>query len=215
MRTFLIYGLADPRDGRIRYVGATDNIRRRYKVHLRGQGVKRSARWIRELAGRGLLPSLVYLQRAEENNWGEAETFQIEFFRSRGMADLNVAPGGQRVPLTFRHSTEAKEKISRARKGKKFTPEHKRKIGEANRGKKHSPETRRKMSALQKLIQNRPESKEKVSKAHKGMKHTLETRKRMSASHRGMKHSAEERQKISDSNKEAWKRRKGDRSCPS
>lgn len=66
---FTVYGLVDPRDGSVRYVGATVNLARRFRTHLcatdYGQGNARRA-WFREVrAARQGSIGLVVLQVVE------------------------------------------------------------------------------------------------------------------------------------------------------
>lgn len=85
----------------------------------------------------------------------------------------------------FRHSLEAKTKMSLARKGKPLDPEHHAKIIQAHIGAKRSEESRLRMSEAQR--NRKPPS--------------LETRMKMANSRRGRKHSPEVRAKIAEANR--------------
>ena len=97
------------------------------------------------------------------------EKFWIAEYKRRGMAQYNIADGGQgtkgckgRVPWNKGKklrpfSEETKRKMSEAKKGKKHSEEQKRKMSEAhkgqtspNKGKKLSDETKRKLSEARK-----------------------------------------------------------------
>ena len=89
----------------------------------------------------------------------------------------NSTLGGQ-ASLGYKHTVEAKKKMSEAKTGKKlkpFTKEHCKKISEAKVGKKHTEESKKKMSIS------------KVGNTNMlGYKHTEESKKKMSESHNGM-----------------------------
>lgn len=73
-----IYGLIDPRDGKIRYVGKTiQRLDYRLQQHVwtstRRPSKRIVAGWITELAGWGLRPSIILLEEVEPDQWREAE----------------------------------------------------------------------------------------------------------------------------------------------
>lgn len=57
-----IYGLADPRDGRIRYIGKSANPLSRLSSHAR-KGARKVCAWYAELNALGLGPCLVFLEK--------------------------------------------------------------------------------------------------------------------------------------------------------
>jgi hypothetical protein len=90
---------------------------------------------------------------------------------------------GNKNSLGYKHTTETKQKMSEARKGKKLpklSEEHRRKISEAQKGRKLSEATRK-----------------KISESEKGKKASEATRKKMSESRKGMKFSEEHKKKLS------------------
>ena len=138
---------------------------------------------------------------------------------------LSARMKGNANTLGFRHSDEAKAKMSTAGKGRKFSDERRaevsarmranptmlgkspsvetrRKIAEANKGKFVSLETRARISAAHKGKKKPP-----LSEAHKvallasrvGKKHTAEAKEKVAASKRGKPLSAEHRAAISAS----------------
>jgi hypothetical protein len=63
-----VYGLVDPRDGQIRYIGITlksPRSRLRSHLHLGNSGSSAKKDWIRELRERDLKPDVTVLERRE------------------------------------------------------------------------------------------------------------------------------------------------------
>lgn len=91
-----IYGLVDPRDGRLRYVGQTiSSLYCRFSGHLRDRS-KNSAKvcWIDELRQLGLKPQMLRISEHSISELDKEEIGLIAFFRSLGTPLLNVRPGG-------------------------------------------------------------------------------------------------------------------------
>jgi hypothetical protein len=90
-----IYGLADPRDGRVRYVGKANDPARRLKAHLREMRRRTPLYdWIGSLRKVGITPSLRVLEIVHSGDWQEAEKRQIAAHRAAGARLLNIADGG-------------------------------------------------------------------------------------------------------------------------
>ena len=78
-----VYGLIDPRDHQVRYVGQTQQLEQRYLSHCSG-GSTCTAEWVRSLAP--LKPVLVLLAEVEHSWYNaypatESETKWIKRFR--------------------------------------------------------------------------------------------------------------------------------------
>lgn len=110
----------------------------------------------------------------------------------------------------FKHTEEAKHKISegnkgnKGNKGRKLSEEHKKKISESNKGRKASEETKQKMSESQKGRIITEETKRKMSESNKGRTGQTcseETKRKLSIANTGKKRSNETKRKISESNK--------------
>jgi len=83
---FLIYGLIDPRDRCLRYVGKTHKRREiRLSEHIEAAREGQSSRvyrWIRGLLKLDLVPEIFVLERVPgTDDWGEAERRNIAFWR--------------------------------------------------------------------------------------------------------------------------------------
>lgn len=136
-KTTFIYGLWDPRNYQLRYIGKSDNPQERLKWHLRDAKHLVSSthvyNWIRSLLREDLEPCLEILEEVLINDWEQSEKAWIEQCKLFGVRLTNMTDGGDGVTMT---------------------PEIRRKIGKANtpgpmKGRKHTPET------IRKIIENR------------------------------------------------------------
>lgn len=134
---WLIYGLSDPRDGKVRYVGATKvGLQYRMHAHLhdaRNGESNHRCNWIRSLLAEGIKPEAKVLEETDEHNWQEAERRWIA-----SLPDLtNNAEGG--IGRTGPLSDVTKARIKAAHQGKpgpiakgsKLSEEHKAKIAKS------------------------------------------------------------------------------------
>lgn len=164
--SFVVYGLIDPRNQQLRYVGLTTrDISRRMEQHLRNNPTGKSHKnsWVRGLKAAGLSPEVEILERCTSwEDLQESERFWIQYYRALGCALVNHTIGGE-GSYGFRHTAETRalladlsrgnknrvgykcsgstiEKMSAANLGRTHTPETREKIGAANRGKKYSAE---------------------------------------------------------------------------
>jgi len=96
--------------------------------------------------------------------------------------NISKSKRGEKHPMYHKQfSEERKRRISLAKKGVPVSEEHKRKIAEAHKGKLASEETKKKMSVahLGKIFTE--ETKNNMSLAQLGKHHTEETKKKLSA----------------------------------
>ncbi len=101
-----VYGLKDPRDGLIHYVGQTKHLEQRLAQHLgpdRGHGHK--ARWIADLRACGLRPEIVILSQVTRAEINDEECLWIAKGRELGWPLTNVADRqyghGGGIPFTW------------------------------------------------------------------------------------------------------------------
>lgn len=94
-----IYALRDPFTLKIRYIGQTSNLRRRYWQHLKAgklcQPDTYIYRWISNLLSKNEIPQLIILEEVEDEFWEQAEISWIEYALWIGWPITNTAPGGQ------------------------------------------------------------------------------------------------------------------------
>lgn len=84
-----IYGLTDPRTGRVRYVGASADPKRRGHEHT-GKPIASIRGWVEELCSERLRPGVTILEEVEAALAPAAEARWIKTFPDL----LNVAPAG-------------------------------------------------------------------------------------------------------------------------
>ncbi len=211
-----IYGLYDPRNYQLRYIGKTENLRKRLWHHLKdakaGQKTYK-ANWMRQLLSEGLEPTIGILMETTEDNWPEDERNCITEAIVNGANLTNLTEGGEGI-IGYGHSEETKQKISQSNKdqgkippswkGRKQSPEHVEKRVEARKKKgsyAHTEESRKNISEGRKGkntghvynvgFEHTEESKRKRSEASKGEKNHFF----------GRKHTEETKRKISEGRK--------------
>ncbi len=196
-RIVFIYGLRDPRDDVIKYVGKTNDLRKRLNYHLKGAGRHQTPKnnWLLKLKSLGLKPEMMVLEEVPENKWEDAERSWIEFFRCKSDQLKNICDGGKgrNGPL----SEEAKRRLSMAGKGRKLSRAAIAKISERVRGRKLTEETKEKIRQRAIGRKHTDAAKLKMSLAHRGKKKSAEHRRKIGLAHKGKVMSAESRVKMS------------------
>ena len=174
-----IYGLIDPRDNQIRYVGWTIDLENRYKKHLSPSCLKsknHKNHWIKHLLSIDIKPEMVLLEIIEVEEIVKKEKEWISFF---GRENLTNDTDGGEGSLGYHPTEETLKKMSESNKGKPasfkghhHTEESKRKLSEAHKGiirkEKRPPiseETRLKMSESKKRRIFTDKDRENLEKA--------------------------------------------------
>ena len=182
----VVYGLVDPRNGVVRYVGKTVKaLCARFTGHTksaRDGGTTYKDRWIRSLFADGLSPIPAILLVARREELAEEEIALIAAFRKEcalhGLTLTNGTDGGDGMlgcpPWNKGRTKETDlrialngERISASLTGRRLSPEHASVLGDRCRGKHLSAQHKAKLVA-----------------SHKGMSgrtHTPETRAKMRA----------------------------------
>lgn len=207
MATTFIYALCEPGTRTIRYIGKTNNPKKRFKEHVNwsSRATTYLGRWLGSLKSP---PEMITIREVDTNGCQE-EIKYIDLGRRLGLALVNATNGGEGT-LGFYPSKETREKLSAARKGRRLSEETKIKMGESKRGKPRSLETRAKISASKRGVSygyiHSPETRAKISAANIGRvipPLSSEARAKISRANRGRKHSPEARAKISAANRGA------------
>jgi len=114
-KQYQIYALIDPRDQAIRYVGVSNDVKRRFYEHLQCFGIGQQERhWIEELRQLGLSPLIQILETIQISaNQREAaykrERYWINEMLRRGHLLLNSSVAAEPVRLKVREIAEAKK----------------------------------------------------------------------------------------------------------
>lgn len=111
MKTY-IYILQDPRNNLVKYVGKSNNPRRRYTSHLVYTPKNKSHchRWIQSLKKKGLKPIMTVIDEIT-GDWEWLEQYWIEQFKHWGFNLVNLTVGGEGV-VGYIHKKETIEKLS-------------------------------------------------------------------------------------------------------
>lgn len=202
----LIYGLVDPRDGRLRYVGKTSgSLERRRRAHLndvrRGRVYIPRHKWMNDLLSLGLEPEGVEIE-VDVADWREAEQFWIAYLRGIGCALLNATAGGDGLG-GYKHRQETKAKQAAAARRRYQRPGERERTSAAVKAGKARPDakastgrivsaaTREKLAAATKIYQNTPTAKAALSARLAGVPKSAEHRAKISAAKIGRPRTAD------------------------
>lgn len=151
----------------------------------------------------------VAVETLSSASWQELVAMEqraIVEYATKFPAGYNLTDGGEGTIGVVR-SDETRAKISKAKKGRKLTPEQIEKLRAANTGRVKTAEERAKLSAAHK---GKPKSPEHVAKMkmRAGRPMTKEAREHLSAYHKGRFFSDETKAKISAACAAKWQERK-------
>lgn len=190
------------------YVGQSVDIQRRILMHYSGTDTKMYMDRAIQKCGSDVF-SWEVLEVCSESNLDVREMHWIAALDCVRPNGYNLKTGGG----GGRHSVQTRAKMSKSRKGRKFSDKHRESLRQAHTGRKHSAETRKRLSEMNAGENNpmygKPRSAEvrrKVSESHK-RRYAIPGNNHHSL---GRKRSPEEKAKISKGAKLAWKKRKGE-----
>ena len=173
------YGLIDPRNGEMRYVGESKNLKQRLQRHCSPSKLKTNSHknnWIKQVLATGLRPEIILLETYDtEQEALDAEVELIAYYRYIGCDLTNRTKGGDRGNLYVR------------------TPEIKTKISNIAKGRKHIQETK---DSISKTLTGYKRTEENCANISKGLKGKYIGEK---ASGYKRPHSEEEKQKVMNS----------------
>lgn len=170
MRRVFIYGLCDPDTGELRYIGKSNNPKKRLSNHLTSRFKSHRTSWIQSLLTKGRRPKLEILLEVPEVEWEFWEKDLIKTFREGGADLVNTSSGGDSFGDLPPESLERQRK---ARWGRRQSEETREKIRQGHLGKKGPPksaETRRRISVANKGRKLTPEHKEKLRLSKTGQR---------------------------------------------
>lgn len=150
--TATIYGLVDPRNGELRYVGKTSqDLAARLASHISERKLRyRRSRWVTSLHKSGMRPEIFEIETVPLSEWQAAEQFWIAYFLALGCRLTNGTEGGD-GNTGGRHTDDTKARISASKRGVPLVFDdpagRARKISESRKGYVVPDGTRRKMSA--------------------------------------------------------------------
>lgn len=143
-----IYGLYDPRNGNLRYIGKSIRPNERLSNHLNDKSKTWRTNWFSELKREGLKPILyIFDALPESEDWAVKEIEYIAYAKSRGIRLTNCTDGGDGVTNL---SGPGKERMLKTWKGRKHKPETLIKLSKASKGRLHSKEWKNNMSKTMK-----------------------------------------------------------------
>lgn len=229
-KTTFIYGLWDPRDYQLRYIGKTkDAPQKRLKAHIQEAkfgGNNHKNNWIKQLLLEGLEPSLEILEECTDETWEQSEKDWIAECKNFGLNLVNITNGGEGgigelvkgkpshrkgKKLLITHILKIKSAMQQ-RVGQPRPEEVRKKISDSHKGKTLGEETKRKIGLSSKGrnvgLKRSEETKRKMSEAQLGQKnhrygkHLTEAQKEaIRKVNLGRKHTEESIRKISDAKK--------------
>lgn len=176
-----IYSIKNAINGKI-YVGSAVNLRKRRNIHLhqlrngKHHSKKLQNSWDKHGEGSFLFSVLLFCEKIDLVKY---EQIVIDFYDCCRLGYNNRPDAGSTIG--FKHSDMTKEKAS-LRRGWKHTDEAKKKMSEANRLRIHTPETKMKIGEANRRRVVTEESKRKNADAHRGKIPSAETRIKMSIS---------------------------------
>jgi group I intron endonuclease len=222
-----IYTLSDGE--KIRYVGKTKFITKRYQSHINESKNKRTykEKWINNVLLNNGKIVLEILDICDDDVSNEIESYWINQMKCWGfnLVNLTIGGDGNSPMLGKKHTKESKIKMSEVaknqnrkiggwNKGLKMSDEFKQKVRVSSKGRVVSDETRKKISDKLKGYRRGPMSeetklkisisKQKKESPNKGKKYSDEIRKKMSISKLGKKRTKESIEKQSESLKIIW-----------
>lgn len=171
-KTTFIYALCEPGSGEVRYIGKSDNPKRRLAVHCSDFTDKDTyrVRWLKALHIRGFKPEMVILCEVPLGGWQDAEKLQIRLAQMSGCRLVNLSPGGYSGASGQVVSMETRAKLSKALSGRIRSSKHIENMAEANRRRSACPLVKAKLrSALSGRVISQ-ETRMKMSAARKGVK---------------------------------------------
>ena len=133
MKTTNIYALIDPRTNEVRYVGKSDNPKRRLYEHCkRTNDSTHKSCWIKGLTSKKLKPIIEVVDIVPYNEWQFWEQYWVSQMKTWGFNLTNLTNGGEKQKIT---SEVTKQKLRLINLGKKHSEKTKKKMSDNKKGK--------------------------------------------------------------------------------
>lgn len=141
-KQYKVYGLFDPRDGQLKYIGMTSTpLSARLSVHhatAKKSNLKRpcsSIPWLKELLALNLKSQIMLLESFDTLEGAyEAEKWNIAYFRSIGCNLVNMSDGGA-GPNGTKRSEKTRKKMGDAKRDIPKTKDHRTNLAKSGGGK--------------------------------------------------------------------------------
>lgn len=142
-----IYILIDPLTGEVRYCGKTNNIKVRIAGHLKEKrSNKDKIDWVKNLKSQKEKPELCIIDEVPDEDWSFWEKYWISQLKCWGFDLLNKTNGGESGVTGFKHTKEARRKISEKQKGRTMPLEWRKNISLSKKGVKFSKKHKKNLS---------------------------------------------------------------------
>lgn len=153
----IIYMLVDPVSEDVKYIGKTKRtLSERLNAHMYELKYNtKKVNWVKSMKTKGLVPSIIELDVVDDNEANFWEIHYISLFKSWNIPLLNATPGGDGLPIGYKHSEETKQKIglasAKSAPGRRASDEARSNMSKAHKGKKHSDAFKAHISNCNKL----------------------------------------------------------------
>ncbi len=185
MKTF-IYALVDPITDQVKYIGKSNNPKKRLEGHVVDKDKTYKTMWISSLKKQNLRPILEIVDTVSNFEWEFWEQHYISLYKSWGFRLTNLSTGGF-GGVSDKRSDETKLKMRLAQLGKTHSPETREKLKLISTGKRYSDETKEKNRQSQLGKKMPPEAVARTAAKNRGRKNTEECKQRISEKLKGRK----------------------------
>ena len=189
------------------YIGQSKNVNKRKNKHFtllrhnKHNNKHLQSAWNKYFEKNFVFEIIESFESYDPDIINEREIFWIKYYNSFNKDfGYNNTSGGDGIK-NYKHTEEAKKKISEASKKQKLSKEHKEALLKSITGRKKSEEELKKLSNAAKGRKISEWHKEQLRKGREAYKITDEVRKKISDSRKGFKMSEEQKQKLSRINK--------------
>lgn len=183
--TTFIYALCEPGTRTVRYIGKSDDPKRRFRAHLRQSIMAKThlGNWLRLLAESGTKPDMVVLREVLDDQWEVAEERYIRIALGCGMKLVNGTAGGDGI---HNPGPETRAKLAANNVARVWSEETRKKL---SRAKTESPSARAHMDRLHAArigTHNSAEHNANIGRGLLGHKQSPEVCAEMSKSRQGL-----------------------------